>query len=127
MRLLQQKIPYVRTVLLNQLVLIATTEQAGASVRREMALRQRVPMEQIRRALQGAHQLRSFQLHDVVPTGKQLGGGSYGEVVELRMSGLICAGKKIYDTLIDPENQVAIMSYNISRSLQYNNFECLLC
>ena len=74
-----------------------------------MAIRQRVPMEQIRRALQGAPQLRSFLLHDVTLTGKQLGGGSYGEVVELRMSGLTCAGKKIYDTLIDPENQVCLM------------------
>jgi serine/threonine protein kinase len=36
-----------------------------------------------------------------------LGGGSYGEVVGLQMSGLTCAGKKIYDTLIDPENQGA--------------------
>ena len=67
-------------------------------------------MEQIRRALQGAPQLRSFLLHDVTPTGKLLGGGSYGEVVGLQMSGLTCAGKKIYDTLIDPENQVCLCS-----------------
>ena len=75
-------------------------------------------MEPIRRALQGAPQLRSFLLHDVVPTGKQLGGGSYGEVVELRMSGLVCAGKKIYDTLIDPENQVCIVFFD-SKSLSF--------
>ena len=56
--------------------------------------------------MQDAEQLRPFLLHDVSPTGRQLGGGSYGEVVELTMGGLICAGKKIHDTLIDKENQV---------------------
>ena len=65
-----------------------------------MAIRQQVPMEKIRRALQGAPQLRSFLLHDVTPTGKQLGGGSYGEVVELQMPGLTGAGKKIYDMVV---------------------------
>ena len=58
-------------------------------------------------ALKDAPQLRSFLLHDVTPTGKQLGGGSYGVVEELQTAGLVCAGKKIYDALIDPENQGA--------------------
>ena len=57
--------------------------------------------------MRNAPQLRSFLLHDVTSTGKQLGGGSYGIVEELRMAGLVCAGKKIYDALIDPENQGA--------------------
>ena len=69
-----------------------------------MAIRQQVPREQIRRALQGAPQLRPFLLHHVTPTGRQLGGGSYGVVEELEMDGLVCAGKKLYDALIEPEN-----------------------
>ena len=72
-----------------------------------MATRQSVPLGQIRRALEGAPQLSSFLLHHVTPTGKQLGGGSYGVVDELEMDGLVCAGKKMHDTLIDPENQGA--------------------
>ena len=63
--------------------------------------------EQIGRALQGAPQLRSFIIPNVRPTGRQLGGGSYGTVEELEIDGLICAGKKLYDALIDPENQGA--------------------
>ena len=66
-------------------------------------------MEQISRDLQAAPQLRTFLLHDVVPTGTLLGKGSYGEVVELRMAELVCAGKKIYDTLISSENQVRLV------------------
>ena len=66
-----------------------------------------VSLEQIRRALEEAPQLRSFLLSRVTPTGKQLGGGSYGVVDELEMDGLVFAGKKMHDTLIDPENQGA--------------------
>ena len=72
-----------------------------------MASRQQVPREHIRRALQGADRLRPFLLSNVTTTGRQLGGGSYGVVEELEMDGLVCAGKKIYDALIDPENQGA--------------------
>ena len=61
----------------------------------------------IRQALQDAPQLRSFIIPNVRPTGRQLGGGSYGTVEELEIDGLICAGKKLYDALIDPENQGA--------------------
>ena len=64
-----------------------------------------VPLEQICRALEEAPQLRSFILSHVTPTGKQLGGGSYGVVDELEMDGLVCAGKKMHNTLIDSENQ----------------------
>ena len=65
----------------------------------------RRPGEQIQQALQDAPQLCSFIIPNVRPTGKQLGGGSYGTVEELEIDGLVCAGKKLYDTLIDPENQ----------------------
>ena len=64
-------------------------------------------LEHIRQALQGADRLRPFLLSNVTTTGRQLGGGSYGVVEELKMAGLVCAGKKIYDALIDPENQGA--------------------
>ena len=73
-----------------------------------MARRERLPSgEELRKALQAAPQLHSFILPDVTPTGRQLGGGSYGTVEELEIDGLICAGKKLYDTLIDSGNQGA--------------------
>ena len=64
----------------------------------------------IRRALEGgrAPQLREFLLPNVVACGKLLGRGSYGIVQKLDMDGLPCAGKSIYDTLIDPENHDAV-------------------
>ena len=63
--------------------------------------------QQILGALQGAPQLDPFVLHNVRPTGKRLGGGAYGVVDELEMDGLVCAGKKVFDVLIDPANQGA--------------------
>ena len=69
-------------------------------VRKQMAIRQQVP----RQSLQGEDRLRPFLLSNVTTTGKQLGGGSYGVVEELEMDGLVCAGKKIYDVLINPQN-----------------------
>ena len=41
------------------------------------------------------------------PTCRQLGGGYYRTVEELDISGLVCTGKKLHDTLINPENQGA--------------------
>ena len=73
----------------------------------KMVIRQQVPREHISRALQGADQLHPFFLSNVTMTGWQLGSGSYGVVEELEMDGLVCAGKKIHDALIDPENQGA--------------------
>ena len=63
--------------------------------------------EQICRALQEAPQLRPFIIPNVRPTGRSLGGGSYGTVEELEIDGVLCAGKKIYDALIDRENEGA--------------------
>ena len=68
----------------------------------KMAARQRVSTDQ---QMRGAPQLRPFLLRDVKRTGETLGQGSYGAVEELEMSGLVCAGKVIYDTLVDPRNQ----------------------
>ena len=48
--------------------------------------------------------LQRFVLTDVRPTGKQLGAGSYGSVVELKVNGLVCAGKRLHDALLDREN-----------------------
>ena len=60
--------------------------------------------EHDRRALQDAHELRPFVMPNVRPTGKKLGGGAYGCVVELEVDGLTCAGKKIHEVLINPGN-----------------------
>ncbi|CAI8042569.1 Probable serine/threonine-protein kinase drkA [Geodia barretti] len=70
----------------------------------EMATTQQPTTEDIRQVLETAPQLDQFLLHNVTQTGRQLGGGSYGVVEELEMDGLTCAGKKIYDVLVDPEN-----------------------
>ena len=59
------------------------------------------------RALQTAAKLRPFVLSNVTPTGKMLGEGSYGFVEELNMNGLVCAGKRIYEMLIEAENEGA--------------------
>ena len=58
-------------------------------------------------ALQTAARLQPFILSNVTQTGKKLGEGSYGCVEVLRINGLICAGKRMYDTLIDSENEGA--------------------
>ena len=58
-------------------------------------------------------QLRHLILDDVVETGKKLGSGAYGEVVEVRLSGLKCAGKKLHGLFFDrcpPHEQRAIGS-----------------
>ena len=57
--------------------------------------------------LQNADELRPFVIHNISPVGRQLGRGSYGSVEELEMDGVLCAGKTVYDTLIDPENKGA--------------------
>ena len=59
------------------------------------------------RTLQNAPELRSFVISEVKRTGKSLGGGAFGSVEELEVRGLVCAGKRMYDVLVDPENQGA--------------------
>ena len=49
-------------------------------------------------------ELQRFVLHDVRPTGSQLGVGSYGSVEELEMKGLVCAGKRLHDALLQRDN-----------------------
>ena len=56
------------------------------------------------RAFQRNPELQRFVLPDVRPTGKQLGVGSYGSVEELEMNGLVCAGKRLHDALLQQDN-----------------------
>ena len=43
-------------------------------------------------------------LPGVCPTGRQLGVGSYGSVEELKVNGLVCAGKRLHEALIEQGN-----------------------
>ena len=45
-------------------------------------------------------QLQSLSLDNVVKTGKELGRGAYGVVYEVRVSGLICAGKTLHEAIV---------------------------
>ena len=50
-------------------------------------------------------QIHPYILNGVVTTGRQLGHGAFGSVIEMRMvGGALCAGKKIHDALIDPQS-----------------------
>ena len=93
MRLLAPECPY--------LVILNTPLSSSHFM---MEIGQQFSREQVHQALQSAPQLRPFLLPHVAPTGRNLGRGAYGVVEELEMDGLVCAGKKLYDTLIDPEN-----------------------
>ena len=43
-------------------------------------------------------------LHGVRSTGRQLGVGSYGSVEELEVNGLVCAGKRLHEALLEQGN-----------------------
>ena len=58
-------------------------------------------------------QLEQLTLADVVETGRKLGSGAYGKVVEVCFSGLKCAGKKLHAVFFDrspSDEQRAILS-----------------
>ena len=57
--------------------------------------------------LERAPQLRQFIMKDAKLTGKELGRGAYGCVEEVRVKGVMCAGKRIYESLIDYRNEGA--------------------
>ena len=57
-----------------------------------------------RQAFQSNPELQQFLIPEVRPTGKQLGVGSYGSVEELEMNGLVCAGKRLHDALLQRDN-----------------------
>ena len=44
--------------------------------------------------------LQSLSLDDVKEIGKELGRGAYGAVVEVRVSGLVCAGKTLHEAIV---------------------------
>ena len=60
-------------------------------------------MEGRRQVLQNNPELQRFMLSDVRPTGRELGVGSYGCVEELEVNGLLCAGKRLHDVLLELE------------------------
>ena len=45
-------------------------------------------------------QLRALSLYDVKETRKELGRGAYGVVYEVRVSGLLCAGKTLHEAIV---------------------------
>ena len=57
--------------------------------------------------LENFPQLRQFVVKDVKSTGRELGRGAYGGVEEVQVKRVTCAGKRIYETLIDPQNEGA--------------------
>ena len=57
-----------------------------------------------RQVFQHNLELQRFVLPDVRPMGKQLGVGSYGSVEELDVNGLVCAGKRLHDALLERDN-----------------------
>ena len=57
-----------------------------------------------RQSLRNHPNLQRFLIANARPTGRQLGAGSYGSVEELEVNGIVCAGKKIHETLIEQGN-----------------------
>ena len=54
--------------------------------------------------IKNVQRLQPYILKGVVPTGRQLGHGAFGSVIEMRMvGGALCAGKKIHNVLINPQ------------------------
>ncbi len=62
-------------------------------------------------ALRNDPGLRRFLLHDVRSTGRELGTGAYGIVEEVEVRGLVCAGKKIHEVLVQAGNPNVIQKY----------------
>ena len=52
-------------------------------------------------------ELRSLELEGVEETGNELGRGAYGVVVEVKLHGLLCAGKKLHDALLQYSDRQA--------------------
>ena len=65
-----------------------------------------------RQVFQSDPELQQFILPEVRPTGRQLGVGSYGSMEELEVNGLVCAGKRMHDALLEQGN---IGATNIAR------------
>ena len=61
-------------------------------------------MAERRLAFQNDRELQRFVIPGVRPTGRQLGVGSYGTVEELKVNGLVCAGKRLHEALVEQGN-----------------------
>ena len=61
-------------------------------------------MAHCRHTFQSRAELQRFVLDGVRPTGRLLGVGSYGSVMELEVNGLVCAGKRLHEALLDQAN-----------------------
>ena len=57
-----------------------------------------------REALLRDPRIRQFLVGNVQPTGKKLGSGAYGSVEELVIGGVLCAGKRIHEALLEQGN-----------------------
>jgi len=57
--------------------------------------------------MESVDELQEYILKDVQRNGRQLGSGAYGSVEELEVNGVVVAGKKIHEVLVDPFNQGA--------------------
>ena len=55
-------------------------------------------------AFQNNRELQRFVLPEVQTTGRELGEGSYGSVEELKVKGLVCAGKRLHKALVEQGN-----------------------
>ena len=55
------------------------------------------------RSYRDVPEIKDYLLDDVVSTGRHLGTGSFGSVVEMTVGGTMCAGKKIHVALLDPQ------------------------
>ena len=69
-------------------------------------------MARRRQAFLSNPELQRFILPEVRPTGRQLGVGSYGSVEEIETNGLVCAGKRLHEALLERDNEGVI---NIER------------
>ena len=45
-------------------------------------------------------QLQTLSLDNVEESGKELGRGAYGVVHEVRVNGLVCAGKTLHEVIV---------------------------
>ena len=59
----------------------------------------------IRQAFRDNPELQQFVITEARRTGRRLGVGSYGCVEELQVKGLVCAGKRMHETLLEPGNE----------------------
>ncbi len=64
-----------------------------------------------RRTLESIPEIRCFLLENVRPTGRTLGVGSYGSVEEVEVDGVVCAGKKIHEVLINQGVEIIARKY----------------